>query len=113
MTAEPLTVAAMKKRLSLEEQKKLDRSLAARLGVALFKDPSTGTQHLISHGRGGDIGTTYPPSSVGSAVLVAYVSPEPVPPTMRSPLLDWEQPRQIQRPNTSPPTTVWPDVRGR
>jgi hypothetical protein len=102
-----LTAADMKKRLPEEGKRKVDASLAARLGVALYKD-GDGKQYLVSYGRGGDIGYSNPPSNYGSSRLIAYCSPQQPALDMVSPLLrNREEWPQTSAPPRGPARTVY------
>jgi hypothetical protein len=110
MTVEWLSPSAMKKRVPEEGKRKVDASLEAGLGVALYRDGNN--DWLVNYGRGGDIPTSNPPSSLSSARLIAYCVPQLPPPDMVSPLLkNREEILQIRRPPSSPPRTVYPDIR--
>jgi hypothetical protein len=65
-------------------------------GVAVYQADRGGMKCVVSFGGpGADLPGRFPPSMFGDLLLDAWVMPEPVIPTMRSPLMDWKQPPQI------------------
>jgi hypothetical protein len=81
-------------------------------GVALYKGDRTSVKCVVSFGGpGADIPIHLPPSHFGDLLLDAYVMPEPVKPTMRSPLMNWQQTPQIpDRPRRGQSETLYPEV---
>ena len=111
MTAQELSPSAMKRKLPDEMKPKVDVSLDAGLGVGLYRDGDR-NDYLVSYGRGGDLGYTYPPANYGSASLIAYCPPEEVVDERVSPLLrNRDVIPQIHLPARAPARTVYPDIR--
>jgi hypothetical protein len=101
----------MKRKLPDEMKPKVDVSLDAGLGVGLYRDGDR-NDYLVSYGRGGDLGYTYPPANYGSASLIAYCPPEEVVDERVSPLLrNRDVIPQIHLPARAPARTVYPDIR--
>jgi hypothetical protein len=112
MTFQELSEAAMERRLPDNAKWKVGHALDHNWGCALYRD-GQGFDYVVSYGRGGDLGYTYPPANYGSASLVAYVRPPGVEQEMVSPLVKGLRDRdpQIHRPRPQPSHTVYPDIR--
>jgi hypothetical protein len=112
MPGREVTADELKLILPAEERPKVDDALKRGMGVAIFEeDRIGGARMLVTYGKlGADI-ADLPPGRYGDGMLLAeHVSPQRKPAAMRSPLMDWEPPRQIARPRVSPPVTAYPDV---
>jgi hypothetical protein len=95
-----VSVSQLRRLAGGELAERADQALDnADWGVAIYRGDLNGMKCVISFGaQGADIPTRFPPSHYGDLLLDAYVMPEPIKPTMRSPLMDWEQPPQISVP---------------
>jgi hypothetical protein len=101
----------LKRRLNDSQRAEVDHHLASGRGVALFEDDRGRPAMIVTFGgRGCDIETRFPPSHYGTGPLHSFTYAPVQSKPMRSPLMDWEQPRQIARPRVSPSTTFYPSI---
>jgi hypothetical protein len=112
MVGQEVSSGEIKRRLNDAERAEIDRHLSEGKGVALYGDERGSAALIVTYGsRDADLPNQYPPSHFGRGELQSYV---PVPKRanpMKSPLMEYEQPRQIARPRVSPSFTEVPDVR--
>jgi hypothetical protein len=106
-----VSVSELRRLAGGELAERTDQALGnADWGVAIYRADRGGMKCVISFGGPrADIPTRFPPSHYSDLLLDAYVMPEPIKPTMRSPLMDWEQPPQISVPRGRS-ETLYPDV---
>jgi hypothetical protein len=105
-----VTVADFKKRLTESQRLEVDAHLAAGRSVACYEDERGFPALIITHGtRDSDV-PGLPPSNFGRGALHSYVFAPQAAQPKRSPLMDYEAPRQIARPRVSPSMTSHPDV---
>jgi hypothetical protein len=100
------------KRLTETQKREVKNHLSNGLGVALFADASGAPRLIRSYGpRGADI-VGLPPKGYGQSdwELAAYCPPQKVAGAMKSPVMDWEPPRQITAPPRGQSRTEVPEV---
>jgi hypothetical protein len=111
--AREVSVSQLRRLAGRDLAERTDQALSNdNLGVALYNGDRTDVRCVVSFGGpGADLPIHLPPSHFGDLLLDAYVMPEPVKPTMRSPLMNWEQPPQIpDRPRRGQAETLYPEV---
>jgi hypothetical protein len=113
VTGREVTPAQLKRRLPAEQQREVDAALTAGMGCALYvEDVVGGAVVLVTYnGREANIPGPFPPATNGWGMTLGdFVAPPQQAPTMRSPLMNWQQPRQIQAPARGPSQTAYPNV---
>jgi hypothetical protein len=100
-----------KRKLSDVQRVEVDHHLSQGRGVAAYED-SYGRPILVMTwgSRDADL-PGYPPAHYGGGTLSTWVPAPKEATPLRSPLMGWEQPRQIARPRVSPAFTEVPEVR--
>jgi hypothetical protein len=101
--------------MGAEQAHDVDAALGRGCGVACYRDDFGGTTKIIvTYAAGRHVEADLsglPPSGYCGRSLQTFISPHRSPATTRSPLMDWEQPRQVAAPPRGQSQTLYPDTR--
>jgi hypothetical protein len=110
MAAIEVSSSEFKRRLTDVQRAEVDQHLASGRGVACYASNRGAPMVVMTYGtRDADV-PGYPPANYGGGSLSTYVPAPKSATPRRSPLLDYEPPRQIARPRVSPAFTETPQV---
>jgi hypothetical protein len=97
-------------RLAAQEHSRIEAALASGQGAALYVNGRGAAVVGITFGTREATLPGNPPKLYGDGELDVFVAPKQPTARMRSPLLDYEPPRQIAAPPRGQPQTLYPEV---
>jgi hypothetical protein len=97
-------------RLAAQEHSRIEAALASGQGAALYVNGRGAAVVGITFGTREATVPGNPPKLYGDGELDVFVAPKQPTASMRSPLMDWQQPQQIAAPPRGQPQTLYPEV---